>query len=87
MDSNWVPPCSPRAVAKIVQQGGYWTRLDIAEALGREKTTHVIETIERAVRAGLINRIEGQDDQGRDAWIYTIEVSQASFAVILDGHR
>lgn len=67
---------SPYNISRIVSAGGYWTRRDIADALGRGKTTFLIETCERAVRMGLINKIAGYDAQGRETWLYTIEVSQ-----------
>ncbi len=75
---------TPRTVQNVVRRGGYWGRSEIAEALGRKKTTHVIETIERAVRMGLIHKLEGQDSQGRFAWVYTIEIEQLSLAGITD---
>lgn len=71
-----VKVCSPKSVAHLVGQGGFWTRADIARGLGRSKTTHVISTIERAARMGLIQKLPGQDAAGRDAWVYTVEVKQ-----------
>lgn len=40
---------------------GVWNRLDIARAAGREKTTHVISTIELAVRLGYIHVYDSHD--------------------------
>jgi len=61
-------PFNALLVAQIVQsenpyRGGVrvWNRLDIARAAGREKTTHVIDTIERAVRLGYIHYYDGHD--------------------------
>jgi len=67
---------SPKNVARVVGKGGYWSRKEIAEFMNRDKTTHVINTIEKAVSMGLINRIAGQDDHGRSTFIYTIETKQ-----------
>lgn len=67
---------SVKNVAYLVGQGGYWSRADIARRMGRDKTTHVVATIERAAQQGLINKIFGQDDHGRFTWLYTIEVQQ-----------
>lgn len=60
---------TPEAVRDIVGAGGWYSRLDIAEALGREKTTHVINTIERAVRMGLIEKFPGWVGS-RQGWVY-----------------
>lgn len=47
-----------------------WNRLDIASFAGREKTTHVILTIEKAVKEERIYKYWGHDGK-RCAWIYT----------------
>lgn len=60
---------TPEAVAEVVGQGGWFSRSDIASALGREKTTHVINTIERAVRMGLIERFPGHVGS-QTGWVY-----------------
>jgi len=56
-------------VAALVGQGGYWSRKQIAEAFGRDKTSHVILTIERAVGAGLIKRFPGYIGSSY-GWVY-----------------
>lgn len=60
---------TPEAVAEVVRAGRWYSRLDIAEALGREKTTHVVNTIERAVRQGLIEKFPGMVGS-RPGWVY-----------------
>jgi len=63
---------TPGAVAALVGTGGYWTKLAIARALGREKTTHVCNQIDLAFRLGYVNRIWSNDGV-RDCWMYTVE--------------
>lgn len=47
-----------------------WNRLDIASMAGREKTSHVIRTIENAVKEERVYKYWGHDGT-RHAWIYT----------------
>lgn len=49
-----------------------WNRLDIATYAGRKKTTHVITTIENAVKLGYCYKYWGHDGT-RPAWIYTLQ--------------
>jgi len=63
---------NPDAVKAVVGQGGYWSRLTIAEELGRKKTSHVITQIEKAVSEGYIIRVWGSDGK-RGCWAYTVE--------------
>lgn len=62
---------SPKRVAHVVGEGGLWTRRDIASALGREKTTHVITQIELAVQLGFVERLPGYAGN-REAWVYCV---------------
>jgi hypothetical protein len=50
---------SPELVADVVKGGGVWSRAQIAEEIGREKTTHVIAQIERAWGQRLIEKVWG----------------------------
>jgi len=59
-------------VLEVVSAGGFWTRLAIARALGRKKTSHVMTQIELAVALGYIKRVRGNDGT-RDCWVYTVE--------------
>jgi len=63
---------NPAVVAGVVGQGGAWSRLSISKALGRKKTSHVINQIELAVSIGYIKRVVGSDGV-RDCWLYTVE--------------
>jgi predicted transcriptional regulator len=56
-------------IASIVGQGGEWSRHDLSVALGRAKTTHVIQTIERGVSLGLYARSETVF-RGKTAYFY-----------------
>jgi hypothetical protein len=66
------------SVVKVVAQqpSAAWLRSDIARALGRAKTTHVIQTIERAVREGRLQKLPGYDANFREAWVYTMPGAQ-----------
>lgn len=63
---------TPEEIARVVGQGGYWSRGDIARGLGREKTTYIINRIEMAVRMGLIYRCAGHVGNQR-GYVYTAQ--------------
>lgn len=62
-------------IAAIVGQGGEWSRHDLAVALGRAKTSHVIRTIELGVSQGLYDRVDCQY-RGSTAYCYRSSASQ-----------
>jgi prophage antirepressor-like protein len=50
-------PVTPRAIAvMLMNAGGWYTRRDIAEGLGRKKTSYVVRRIEEATAEGLLLR-------------------------------
>lgn len=61
-------------VVSAVGQGGIPTRQQIADRLGRDKTTHLITTIERAVQSGRIVKMAGHTS-GRSCWRYALRES------------
>jgi len=63
---------NPVTVTQVVSRGGYWSRLAIAKALGRKKTSHVMNQIDIAAGLGYIQRVWGNDGI-RDCWVYTVE--------------
>jgi predicted transcriptional regulator len=66
-----MPAINAQAVARVVcSTDGAWTRLDIAQALNRAKTTHVIAMIEQAVKEGLISKHAGYDRDWRPCFVY-----------------
>lgn len=69
---------TPVRIARIVGEGGLWTRLDIAKSLKREKTTWVIENIERAVMLGYIDRLPGWAGK-RACHVYAVPGEQLAF--------
>lgn len=56
-------------IVEVVQRGRWMSRRDIADAMGRAKTTHVVAQIERAVRHGRLQRVPGYID-GQVGWLY-----------------
>lgn len=48
----------------------YWNRRDIAEAMNRKKTRHVIDQIEKAVSRGLIYKVWSNDGV-RNCFVYS----------------
>jgi len=72
-------PITIKLIAQIVASGNpyrgnvpLWNRRDIADRLGRKKTTHLLNQIEAAVDAGLIHKLASNDGV-RDCWVYTIQ--------------
>jgi len=63
---------NPVTVTEVVSRGGFWSRLMIARALGRKKTSHVMNMIDLAFRLGYIKRVWGNDGI-RECWVYTVE--------------
>lgn len=62
-------------VARVVGQGGFWGRRHIAEAMNREKTTHVVNVIERAFSLGYIERHPGYVN-GQSGYVYCVPGTQ-----------
>lgn len=63
---------NPITVLEVVSSGGFWTRLAIAKALGRNKTSHLMTQIDIAVSLGYFRRAWGHDGT-RQCWLYTVE--------------
>jgi len=78
MTTNTIPVTAAE-ITRVIQEPNpfrgnvpLWNRWDIARRMGREKTAHVIRTIEIAVNAGFVHKYWGHDGT-RECWIYTIQ--------------
>jgi hypothetical protein len=60
---------SPDEVEAVVLGGGFFSRAQIAEELGREKTTHVVAQIEQAWAEGRIEKVWGEIGK-QWGWLY-----------------
>lgn len=61
---------NPENILKVMNGQGYLMRLEIAKLLGREKTTHLMDTLKRMVYDGALVDAWGKDDYGRNALYY-----------------
>jgi len=50
--------------------GGWQTRVMIAKAHGKRKTTHVLQTIKKAVERDMVVEVNGFDEQNRPCLVY-----------------
>jgi prophage antirepressor-like protein len=68
-------PVTALAIATLLgRAGGWYTRRDIAEALGRKKTSYVVRRIEEAVNEGLLLRDYYRQSNGLYCAVYAYNV-------------
>jgi hypothetical protein len=64
-------PVTPRSIAvMLMNAGGWYTRRDIAEGLGRKKTSYVVRRIEEATAEGLLLRDYYRQSNGLYCAVY-----------------
>ena len=61
---------NPKNILRVMNGEGYLMRLEIARLLGRDKTTHLMDTLKRMEADGLLVSCYGTDDDGRKAIYY-----------------